>query len=551
MSRSFQQPLGFAAVVAFAWLISACTGRALSAVPESIANDLAEINDCGPIALQSCALMLGRETSTADILAVLPGDGKEKSLSELANAAERLGLRTSAVQWENHLFASASCPAILPVIIAGRGHYVTAAGSRGDEILVFDFPNVTWMSFRDLRYKYQWSGTALHLARDSWTSRLALSFVTERAVRLIVYIGLPLLLLTMVSCTRRITRLVGLALLIMCGCDAQEPAAISVDLSASEFHRAVSNIIDVDTQEGSLAVVNNTTMPVSIMKVTASCGCTKLGQQPIGPIPSRGRAHIPFAVTLPQYGDRTVTIDVDVVITSSGAKHSYRKEVSLHGLSLPVPRIISSPASVMIRRDASGNGSCIYEIQTLERKCDNSVRIIASCSHPKIQIGAWNVTDVSSDGATVVRRHRVTLEAMAEPESSSTEHCYLQIVSNNESVTVPPCPLLIEPWAPMKVSLSHLLFNLSRDGGTDRTFTVVVGDSCHRGRIDLDATAEWISLDPKHIDIVSGSVCIVKVSVSKSLIIDAEERRATIHVRMQDDDRPRFLRTVSVLAVDR
>jgi prepilin-type N-terminal cleavage/methylation domain-containing protein/prepilin-type processing-associated H-X9-DG protein len=125
---------------------------------------------CGVFALCVCAESIGTRTSNIDVGSHMPNLGSNASLAELERAAEQVGLAAIAIQWRGNPvpFDVASTPAIIPVVnLKGKRHFLAVLASRGDQLLVMDFPKAaTWVLTSDLRARWKWEGHALHLATE-------------------------------------------------------------------------------------------------------------------------------------------------------------------------------------------------------------------------------------------------------------------------------------------------------------------------------------------------------------------------------------------------
>jgi prepilin-type N-terminal cleavage/methylation domain-containing protein len=124
---------------------------------------------CGLLSLAACGDSLGLQVPLEEWAARLPDSGRNCTLADLERAARDGGLCTTGARWDAELwrFRLGESAAILPVVGTGeRGHFVAVVESRGDQLLVVDFPGPSrWMFAPDLRERFGWDGTALHVAR--------------------------------------------------------------------------------------------------------------------------------------------------------------------------------------------------------------------------------------------------------------------------------------------------------------------------------------------------------------------------------------------------
>lgn len=130
-------------------------------------------NQCGPLALHQCLTSTGVSADYSDVTAVLPPTGEQYSMAGLTRACDELGAAWAAVHWDEKLpvFESGSTPAVIPIALKdGRAHFLAILESRGERVLVADFPHPpAWVDVDDLRAEWKWDGTALHVAKDHAT----------------------------------------------------------------------------------------------------------------------------------------------------------------------------------------------------------------------------------------------------------------------------------------------------------------------------------------------------------------------------------------------
>ncbi len=127
-------------------------------------------NQCGPFALHLCCHALAAGRAYSELQEVLPPTGEEYSLAELSMACTDLGLQSRGMRWTAGIpaFKPWTSAAIIPIAIpSGRFHYVVMLASTGDQVLVGDIPGQpVWISVTELRERWKWDGTALHIAKD-------------------------------------------------------------------------------------------------------------------------------------------------------------------------------------------------------------------------------------------------------------------------------------------------------------------------------------------------------------------------------------------------
>ena len=124
-------------------------------------------NVCGATALCTVAGLVGRTDAFSEVCRSLPPSPKERSLAEVRDTAEAVGLDAIAIDWRTEKPDFNSAPAILRLHNdAGGGHFVVVAAAAGSQVLIVDPLNsVAWYSLADLREV--WGGVGLHIAADA------------------------------------------------------------------------------------------------------------------------------------------------------------------------------------------------------------------------------------------------------------------------------------------------------------------------------------------------------------------------------------------------
>jgi prepilin-type N-terminal cleavage/methylation domain-containing protein/prepilin-type processing-associated H-X9-DG protein len=114
-----------------------------------------------------------------------PWHGEKSSLKDCAEISKRNGLATEAVRWKSlpSGFSLRNRPAILPVVAASnRRHFVCAVDLDADKLLIVDYPlSPIWISLDDLRQKWQWDGTMLHVSQSNESLRALRRLSTSSA----------------------------------------------------------------------------------------------------------------------------------------------------------------------------------------------------------------------------------------------------------------------------------------------------------------------------------------------------------------------------------
>jgi len=129
-----------------------------------------DLNRCGAHALTTCLRFIDIDAATAQVDALAGGRGDQTSLLDLQRAAEQLSAKTTALRWSRPIPGEAliNAPAVLPIRFHnGLRHFVAAVDCQSGRYLTADFPHGwQWMTDKELRTKFGWDGTALHVARD-------------------------------------------------------------------------------------------------------------------------------------------------------------------------------------------------------------------------------------------------------------------------------------------------------------------------------------------------------------------------------------------------
>ena len=124
--------------------------------------------ECGVGCLLFCASDAGKDYDydTIKDLIYKGQPSRAITLEELSAAAEKLGLETMAVRWNDNP-PDSSVPAIIPINAYGNEHYIVLLSIRG-RILVVDPPSGPQLtSLKTLRDEYKWDGTTLYVGLDS------------------------------------------------------------------------------------------------------------------------------------------------------------------------------------------------------------------------------------------------------------------------------------------------------------------------------------------------------------------------------------------------
>ena len=277
-------------------------------VPERSAAELSLLdkNVYGPLALACAASHLGRPDAFDAIFEVLPADGRLRSFHELADAANKVGLKTRAIRWRTKVMPQLPGPAIIrldPSAGEGSGHFVVLLGASGSRVLVLDLPyKPKWVPVETLGQV--WDGVALHVARQEGPLPEEPSSESRRFVAVGCSL-LSLLVLGLIARSRSDTRIVPVAesqgasrpfqkLIVLSataagmivvtawawawsmtkpetGVDRLELVAVppsrELTVAASDYRGSPRKVSFV------YKIVNRGTFPANVEGVSTSCGC--------------------------------------------------------------------------------------------------------------------------------------------------------------------------------------------------------------------------------------------------------------------------------------
>jgi prepilin-type N-terminal cleavage/methylation domain-containing protein len=131
---------------------------------------LTRLNRCGPIALWVTTKSIGRPLKIADIESAGPKEDQKWTFADLQSAAHDFGFQTSCRKFSKQpvAFAKGEAAAIARIFLRdGESHYVTFIESRGNVVVVDDFPRERGLiSVEMLRLKFGWDGSLLFIFED-------------------------------------------------------------------------------------------------------------------------------------------------------------------------------------------------------------------------------------------------------------------------------------------------------------------------------------------------------------------------------------------------
>jgi len=319
------------------------------------------IGNCGAIALQISSLLAETPVSFDHVESILDVKDAEKgaSLTELAECAGVLGLKSLVGKWRSMPPTSRSYPAILPVVNSRGPHYVVLAGYENGMLLIFDFPRGGWIKQSVFERDYRWSGYSLHVTR----SRLAYARLWLITHQRIAMLGALLLILAIFLIQRlaRNKKILGLLrmkkrkelskataaslaiVMVATGCTRDSPHMQRVGLSPASL--VVSKQSD-GYMEGEcpveLRLTNDGPEPQKLIRVESSCQCTAVEIPKSREIKPYSSLTIPVRVRVPDYGRSLATVVAFVGNSSGASVRPFKAEITMVGDAEPVPRIVSS-----------------------------------------------------------------------------------------------------------------------------------------------------------------------------------------------------------------
>jgi ABC-type bacteriocin/lantibiotic exporter with double-glycine peptidase domain len=126
----------------------------------------AENRTCGAEALEAILRFHSMTVPERGLTAILPNEGRDSSLDELAEAARQQGLICLAMRWQKMPPKDAPS-AILPVTGRDRRlHFVAVLKWEDGRVLLCDGQETGWLPSDALR-QIGWEGVALHLSTAS------------------------------------------------------------------------------------------------------------------------------------------------------------------------------------------------------------------------------------------------------------------------------------------------------------------------------------------------------------------------------------------------
>lgn len=121
-------------------------------------------------------------------------NGAATSLKDCADLAHQNGLFTAGFRWHalTPEFNLHGAPAIVPIVLLdGRRHFIAAVAVKSGELLIADYPHdLKWVSFRELRTRWKWDGTMLHVSKDPvYLTRLSSLALQQLGFPVLSYLG--------------------------------------------------------------------------------------------------------------------------------------------------------------------------------------------------------------------------------------------------------------------------------------------------------------------------------------------------------------------------
>jgi hypothetical protein len=336
--------------------------------PEWHSTGQVQLNSCGPLALQVCAQYCGVDADSRLMDEVVPDRTEMYSLGELQRAAHQLGLKTSVASWKSSYPFFCYSPAILPVTLEGRPHFVVAISKSWGKILLADaayLKEPIWIDEEELRSNLGWDGTSLHVAGDTadfipiiiWrnlsficfgiaaviaASVVRKRFNQKRRSRPINAVLVLLLVLSSVGCTD----------------DARtiyfDPTSITLLQGPTTTDKCV------------LILRNETEVEARLLSVKASCGCTMIDQGSDDVIPAGGTASLDVEVEFPTFGKKKSTILAELELNGQDATTDVVAELLMVAAPHTVPKIEWCTTTVDLPVSGPGEVQGNVKIRTVE-----------------------------------------------------------------------------------------------------------------------------------------------------------------------------------------
>lgn len=307
--------------------------------------ELSAKNICGPLTLAFTAEYLGVQQAFDRVFEIMPPSGDPRSLLDLGQAAQKLGLATSAIKWKPSQVADLKAPAIIRLDTGspdGIGHFVVLLRASGNSVQVIDVPHrPQWTTFEGIWRS--WDGIALYVGTSSDELPSAAG-VTRRAEFALMACLLGILVLLLLFSTVFVIRseagklcwylyphisLTGGRITMITAVSAASVAALcawgivssGVDSSESVGTlRADPGFLEVrvphldgevraNTVGATVRIYNDGADDVTIAEVSTSCGCAapSISSQRL---PARGYAEMSVVVKPPIAGTKNFVLRV-------------------------------------------------------------------------------------------------------------------------------------------------------------------------------------------------------------------------------------------------
>lgn len=557
----------------------------LSSYPPDIRQlfEHSQINRCGPLSLQACANSLGVPVGERDIAEYLPKDGAETSFRELISAANNLGLATAAIQWADRPVMLHRAPAILAVKLKGLPHFVAAVATRGDQVLIIDFPDAAWMDLEVLRNEYYWDGKALHIARSE------LSIVRLHGLLYWRYIAAGLfsfLTVCIVAKRRKLLRrailvlvqknarrakatafisIGGAFLVLATGCNAESVGhgnrhtsiRIEPDLLVMSITEGMD---DRDELEGAFRIVNGGTEVAQIQRIDAGCGCTSVGEPSIKRIQPGEVACVPFTVQPPTTGVKRTRINVVVDVDSE--VQTLSAALLLRGSPIEAPVIVRLPEEVVLRYGASGEAGTTVRVRTYENVNASPWIREAKADHSAVSIRLLKVKeDASADPGIAVRVYSFALEArqneaaQSTPDRTAQDIICVRLFGDDSDAALSQFYVRIERWRPF-VLVPRMVF-IEQERGVEKTEGKTVErkirvifreEDFAPNRIDATSNVPWLKVKEIVTDQSEcGKEAQVVIAVTPSPLPCKDADRGSVAVKAIGNDAKTFEESVPVV----
>lgn len=200
------------------------------------------------------------------------------------------------------------------------------------------------------------------------------------------------LLTTLLGCTERLESSTGMV----------EDCPLVVEPAELEVLADRTEVV-----ETSVVLTNKGTVPVDLLSVSTSCGCTTprpFSQTRLSPGES---TKVPIGINPMSYGSRSVSLTVR---TSLANQPEIRVPVQIQGPPLNPPYVRYAPSELVVRMEPGGGEQTVrFAAICVERKADGPWLLGCECTLERVRFSAPELIDEESlDEETVKREYQIT-----------------------------------------------------------------------------------------------------------------------------------------------